>query len=112
MVSSFFTGQPIGEMLRCGKDPLPTPLAAGVWIFPFQSIWQGNPTPSLTEILAMLDSNRFNMMHEQAFDSVGKHRVPIFVAFTGAHDNFVPDKIDIFDAQPATRHQAQARPVE
>ena len=52
------------------------------------------------------------MFLEWADQAGGQHGDPIVQAFAIAHDNLLVGKVEIFDAEPQTLHQAQARAVE
>src|SRR5262245_66647218 len=52
------------------------------------------------------------MFSEWFFHGCGKHRVPVFVAFSRTHNYLISAEIDIFNPQLQTLHQSQTCAVE
>ena len=95
-----------------GEDILPGPLAGGVGVFLIESIGQVDSSVALLDILLvdLLDAGK--MFFERGNQALGEHGHAVFFAFAIVDDETVLFKVDIFDSQPNTLNEAQARTVE
>jgi hypothetical protein len=60
----------------------------------------------------MLSSHNIEVSQKRFFYDNRKCCVTIFIAFAGSDYDLVLGKVDVFDPQPATFHQAQSRSIE
>src|SRR5215475_9705021 len=95
MVPAFFSSHSIGVMTGCREYPLPSPLFSRVGVFALQGVRQCDSPQAAFEIAPVLLLDYFEMLSERFFHRCRKHRVPIFVSFSGTHNYLVGGEIDI-----------------
>ena len=65
VMPALFSSDSIGVMAGCGKNPLPSPLFAGVWIFSVERIGQRNPAQPVPKILVVLGFDTSEMLNQR-----------------------------------------------
>ncbi len=102
----------IHVVTRCGEDPMPRPLSAGVRVLPLQGMREFDPTRAGTEVRVVQSLDGFEMGLQLRVNSRGEHRAAVTRALTAPDDNLVAREIDVLDSKTAALEQAQAGAVE
>src|SRR5712692_5119467 len=93
-------GAPIGICTGRGKDPLPDPLAAGVWVLPRQRHGQLHPAGPRGQVLLVLRSDHGQVPDEVDLGHRGQHRHAVLVALTSADEDLICRQIHVLDSKP------------
>src|SRR3990170_1925021 len=112
VMPSFLAGDLIRVVLRCRKNPMPSPVFTRIRIFSFKRIRESYATQTVRQVLLVLAFGPLKVFQKRFFDSGRKHRVAIFVALASANDNLVPGKVNVLDPKTATLHQPQSSSIE
>ena len=67
---------------------------------------------TLPQILRMYQLDPFEMCRQHHPQGFRQHRHPVLVTLATMHDDLIPLKINVLDAQPQQLHQPQPRPIK
>jgi len=112
MMPALLAGKAIYKMIRCRKNPLPTPFLTGIGIFALKRVRQSNTSYTSFEVGLMLGFNESEVLQKRLSDCSWQGRMAVFVPFSGTNHDFVLRKVDIFYAQAAAFYEAQPSTIE
>src|SRR4029078_6250408 len=89
MMPALLAGTAIYKMIRCRKNPLPTPFLTGTGIFALKRLRQSNTSYTSFEIGLMLGFNESEVLQKRLSDCSWQGRMAVFVPFSGTNHYFV-----------------------
>lgn len=114
VVALGFAAARIGGEAFGGKDArsVPAPFAIGVGIFSFERVGEVDGTIAARELFVVQSFDALEVFLEWRDERIGEDGDAVLFAFAIADDDRAISKINVFDAQAHTFHQAQAATVE
>ena len=112
VMAASLTGKAIDVDAGGGKDPLPGPLPARVWILTRERCGQRHPAGAETQVVLVLGPDVLQVACEVRLHRGRKHRHAILVALAAADDDLVGAEVGVLDSQAAALEDAQTCPVE
>jgi len=97
---------------RCREDVLPSPLAGGAGVFPFEGRPEGRPSVAEFQVPRM-DLSVFGKMGGKALPPpIGKDRHPILLSFPVPDRDLPAVQVDVLHPQPQHLHESETASVQ
>ena len=112
VVAAFFAAARVGGTFGGRKEVLPNQFAIGFGVFLLERTGQVNFAKARGQVFLVVEADLFDLPPEGGDDGIGQGRDAVFFAFAIADGDGFVFKVNIFDAQSDTFHQAQSGAVE
>jgi hypothetical protein len=97
VVATLGLGRFVDPPAFLGEDPLPGPVGRGVGVLEGQGVRQGDPAPTIGEVLLVNGSDPNQVVTEQREKGSREHGDPVLGTFAGTDNDLEPFEVDVLD---------------
>jgi hypothetical protein len=95
-----------------GEDPLPGPVGRGVGVLESQGVGQGDPAPTIGEVLLVNGADANQVVTEQRDERSREHGDPVLGTLAGADNDLEPFEVDVLDPKLNALLEPQTGAIE